>query len=61
MTRAPKDHEKPVRRIVQANGDDVVVEFTERVVTFRYPRSRKPVAESTWGRLLLRCLGESAK
>ena len=57
MTRAPKDHEKPLRRIVQANGEELVVEFTERRVIFRYPRSRKPAAETTWGAILLRSLG----
>ena len=56
MTRAPRDTEKPVRRIVQANGEDIVVEFTERQVTFRYPRSRTPVAQTTWGVLLMRTL-----
>lgn len=58
MTRAPKDTEKPLRRVVQVNGEDMVVEFTERQVTFRYPRTRVPVVETTWGVLMLRALGE---
>jgi len=58
VTRAPKDHEKPIRRLVRANGEEIVVEFTERSVAFRYPRARKPIAETTWGVLLLRSLGE---
>jgi hypothetical protein len=56
MTRAPKDHEKPMRRLVLVNGEDMVIEFTERRVVFRYPRTRKPTAETTWGVLLVRAL-----
>lgn len=58
MVRAPKDTETPLRRIVQVNNEDMIVEFTERRVVFRYPRGRTPVAETTWGVLLLRALGE---
>ncbi len=59
MTRAPKDTEKPVRRLVLANGEEIVVEINERRVVFRYPRARKPVVTTTWGVLLLRALGEA--
>ena len=43
--------------LVLANNELIVVEFTERRVRFRYPYSRKPVVETTWGILLLRALG----
>mgnify|MGYP001608723249 CR=1 FL=1 len=56
MTRAPKDHERPTSRLVQTNGEPMVVEFTERQVSFRYPRSREPIARTTWGIILLRLL-----
>ena len=59
--RLPKDEAKPLRRLVLANGAELVVELHERRVVFRYPRSRKPVAETTWGSLLLRVLGERAR
>jgi len=55
--RAPKDEARPLRRLVLANGEELVVEIHERRVVFRYPRARKPVAETTWGVLLLRALG----
>ena len=56
-TRAPKDEARPLRRLVQANNEEMVVEIHERRVVFRYPRARKPVVETTWGVLLLRALG----
>lgn len=35
----------------------MVLEMTERTVTFRPPRARKPVIRTTGGVLLLRALG----
>jgi len=55
--RAPKDTERPLRRLVVANGEELIVEISERRVVFKYPRGRKPVAETTWGVLVLRALG----
>ena len=55
--RAPKDEARPLRRLVLANGEELIVEIHERRVVFRYPRARKPVVETTWGGLLLRALG----
>jgi len=56
-TRAPKDDARPLRRLVLANGEELIVEIHERRIVFKYPRPRKPVVETTWGVLLLRVLG----
>ena len=56
-TRAPKDDARPLRRLVLANGEELIVEIHERRIVFKYPRARKPVVETTWGVLLLRALG----
>ena len=44
--RAPKDEGRPLRRLVLANGEELIVELHERRVVFRYPRARKPVVEA---------------
>lgn len=56
MTRAPKDTDPALRRMVTIDGQDMIAEIHERRVVLRYPRQRKPVLETTWGVILNRIL-----
>jgi hypothetical protein len=61
VTRAPHASEKtpnprPLRRLVIANGEEVVVEITENLCVIRPRRSRKPLCSVTWGQIILRSL-----
>lgn len=61
VTRAPHASEKtpnprPLRRLVVANGEEMVVEITESLCVIRPRRSRKPLCSVTWGQIILRSL-----
>jgi len=57
VTRAPGGGRPPLRRLVHANGEPLVLEFTETLCTLRPLRARRPLVELTWGQVVLRALG----
>lgn len=56
MIRAPRHDQKPLRRIVVANDEELVVEITEGMVRMRAKHSRKSLVELGWGQLLTRAI-----
>jgi hypothetical protein len=56
VIRAPRHDQRPLRRIVVANGEDLVIEITEGMVRMRAPKSRKTLVELGWGQLLTRAI-----
>jgi hypothetical protein len=56
MTKAPGAGRPPLRRLVHANGEPLVLELTETLCTLRPIRARRPLLQLTWGQVVLRGL-----